>query len=66
MIDGLSGNVWVNQHLKIVPRRLGRLQESGWTKENSMLVFDSTPSTSTSGSSSATSAHLLETMIDLN
>ncbi len=42
MIDRLEvGTVWVNQHLKIVPETpWGGCKESGWTKENSMLVFD--------------------------
>ncbi len=42
MIDHLElGTCWVNQHLKIVPETpWGGTKESGWTKENSMLVFD--------------------------
>ena len=42
MIDHLEvGTCWINQHLKIVPETpWGGCKESGWTKENSMLVFD--------------------------
>lgn len=42
MIDHLEvGTAWVNQHLKIVPETpWGGCKESGWTKENSVLVFD--------------------------
>jgi acyl-CoA reductase-like NAD-dependent aldehyde dehydrogenase len=42
MIDRLEvGTAWVNQHLKIVPETpWGGCKDSGWTKENSMLVFD--------------------------
>jgi acyl-CoA reductase-like NAD-dependent aldehyde dehydrogenase len=42
MIDHLEvGTAWINQHLKIVPETpWGGCKESGWTKENSMLVFD--------------------------
>ncbi|NLM21625.1 MAG: aldehyde dehydrogenase [Peptococcaceae bacterium] len=42
MIDELEvGTVWVNQHLKIVPETpWGGCKESGWTKENSVLVLE--------------------------
>lgn len=42
MIDKLEvGTCWINQHLKIVPETpWGGCKESGWTKENSMLVFE--------------------------
>lgn len=42
MIDHLEvGTCWINQHLKIVPETpWGGCKESGWTKENSMLVFE--------------------------
>ncbi len=42
MIDRLEvGTAWINQHLKIVPETpWGGTKDSGWTKENSMLVFD--------------------------
>jgi acyl-CoA reductase-like NAD-dependent aldehyde dehydrogenase len=42
MIDRLEvGTAWINQHLKIVPETpWGGCKESGWTKENSMLVFE--------------------------
>jgi acyl-CoA reductase-like NAD-dependent aldehyde dehydrogenase len=42
LIDHLEvGTAWVNQHLKIVPETpWGGTKDSGWTKENSMLVFD--------------------------
>jgi acyl-CoA reductase-like NAD-dependent aldehyde dehydrogenase len=42
MIDRLEvGTCWINQHLKIVPETpWGGCKESGWTKENSMLVFE--------------------------
>jgi acyl-CoA reductase-like NAD-dependent aldehyde dehydrogenase len=42
LIDRLEvGTAWVNQHLKIVPETpWGGCKDSGWTKENSMLVFD--------------------------
>ena len=35
------GTSWINQHLEICPETpWGGRKESGWTKENSMLVFD--------------------------
>ncbi|MBR5490760.1 MAG: aldehyde dehydrogenase [Oscillospiraceae bacterium] len=35
------GTSWINQHLEIVPETpWGGRKESGWTKENSMLVFN--------------------------
>ena len=35
------GTTWINQHLQIVPETpWGGCKESGWTKENSILVFD--------------------------
>jgi acyl-CoA reductase-like NAD-dependent aldehyde dehydrogenase len=35
------GTTWVNQHLEIVPETpWGGQKESGWTKENSVLVLD--------------------------
>ncbi|MDR3310964.1 MAG: aldehyde dehydrogenase family protein, partial [Oscillospiraceae bacterium] len=35
------GTAWVNQHLEIVPETpWGGQKESGWTKENSVLVLD--------------------------
>ncbi|SHI18137.1 betaine-aldehyde dehydrogenase [Sporobacter termitidis DSM 10068] len=42
LIDRLEvGTAWINQHLKIVPETpWGGCKESGWTKENSMLVFE--------------------------
>ncbi len=42
LIDKIqTGTCWINQHLKIVPETpWGGCKESGWTKENSMLVLD--------------------------
>ncbi|MBQ8830014.1 MAG: aldehyde dehydrogenase [Oscillospiraceae bacterium] len=42
MIDNLrTGTCWINQHLKIVPETpWGGCKESGWTKENSFMVYD--------------------------
>ena len=42
LIDRLEvGTTWINQHLQIVPETpWGGCKESGWTKENSILVFD--------------------------
>jgi len=42
LIDRLEvGTAWINQHLKIVPETpWGGCKESGWTKENSILVFN--------------------------
>ena len=42
LIDRIEvGTTWINQHLQIVPETpWGGCKESGWTKENSILVFD--------------------------
>ncbi|MBN2040365.1 MAG: aldehyde dehydrogenase [Spirochaetes bacterium] len=42
MIDKIEvGTAWINQHLNIVPETpWGGTKESGWTKENSVLVLD--------------------------
>jgi acyl-CoA reductase-like NAD-dependent aldehyde dehydrogenase len=42
LIDKLeAGTVWINQHLAIVPETpWGGQKESGWTKENSILVLE--------------------------
>jgi acyl-CoA reductase-like NAD-dependent aldehyde dehydrogenase len=42
MLDELKvGTAWINQHLAIVPETpWGGQKESGWTKENSILVLD--------------------------
>lgn len=42
LIDQLKvGTAWINQHLAIVPETpWGGQKESGWTKENSILVLD--------------------------
>jgi acyl-CoA reductase-like NAD-dependent aldehyde dehydrogenase len=42
IIDKLEvGTAWINQHLNIVPETpWGGTKESGWTKENSVLVLD--------------------------
>jgi len=42
LIENLNvGTSWVNQHLEIVPETpWGGRKESGWTKENSILVLD--------------------------
>lgn len=39
--DIQTGTTWINQHLEIVPETpWGGCKESGWTKENSFLVFE--------------------------
>ena len=42
LIDDIeTGTAWINQHLEIVPETpWGGCKESGWTKENSVLVLD--------------------------
>lgn len=42
MIEDLKvGTAWINQHLEIVPETpWGGQKDSGWTKENSVLVLD--------------------------